>query len=570
MFANKKLAYVIAGVFVALVSLIPFLQVAVEYGGMPEIYPIFEDIDHNYYYARIREVLDGHPMLGNPFYIEHIDNFALAFSSAEWILAIPTLLGFSFVSGLFLNNILWALIFFVTLSVVFRNVGIEWRRSLFVALLVFLAMTQLIIRPVAMQIVFPFFLFFVLMFFRWIQTPDRKNSTLLVYAAASNFYIYSFSWQIIAVALVAICGYFIVTKDKGGTWNSFVVGLGTIVLSLPVLVFTAIQTQNPLYWESALRTAMAITRIPSSAVLVYGGPLVIATTLFYLVNKSKKKSVTIFIYTLVVSVFVASMSNVITAKDPEVASHVGRYMTLLSYIIFAISLTEIDFAAYTKFKKILIVALVSLLTLFSLREITMSLTSLQYGIAGSVKAQAYAKPLQWIENNIENRSVILANQDITGYIPVLTKHYIVFSVFGGNHLLTNEEQVDRYILSKFNISEITEGTLREELRIFAGTGPAIHQYKSVNRRVRICRALHLEAVGYSCGDYMDALSLLGADYLPGIVGRAKTINTELAQWYDRFGVSYLIIDTKKDPKYAALSLFTRKIYDDGRFEIWAR
>lgn len=568
--ASEKIHFTLALLFVIGFSLIPFVKVAINYGQMPDVYPTFDDIDHNYYYVRIHEVLDGHPFLGNPYYLEHSDKLSLAFSSAEWILALPMMLGLSFVHGLVLNNFIWAGLFFVPLFFLLREMGIERRKSLLAGCIIFVALAPLITRPVAMQIVFPFFLFFALFFLKWLHVPNRTNSVLLICAAASNFYIYSFSWQIIAVALLIVFGYFAITKNVKNAINAFGIGVLTIIGSFPVLFFTFYQMKNPLYWESALRTSMAITRIPSSGVIVYGGPLLIATALFYFLKKNRQHELSIFVYTMFLSLFVASMSNILTAKDPETASHVGRYMILFTYILFAFSLSELKLSAHSKFKKFIIVALVGLLFLYTVKEIKACISNLDVGIDRSVEAQAYSSPLKWLDKNVEKSSVILADPAISGYIPVLTHHYVVFSNYGGNHLLSNQEQIDRYILSNFDISGINIEMLTQELRVFAGTGPAIHQYKSINRRVRICRALRLETFGYSCGDYTDALSLLGKDYLPSVVGRAKTMSADLAEWYDRFGVSYLIIDTKNDPKFAALSLFTRKIYEDGRFEIWAR
>lgn len=567
---NQKSVFIIAAIFVAGALLIPFLRVTLEYGHVPDIYPIYGDIDHNYYYARIREVIDGKPFLGNPYYLEHSDKLALAFSSAEWILALPILMGTSFVFGLLLNNIIWISIFFILLFYVIREVGVEKKHALVADFFIVLALAPLIVRPVAMQIVFPFFLFFLLCFLKWLRMPNFKNSFLLVCASVSNFYIYSFSWQIIAVALLIAFGYFTFKKDSGRALNAFGVGAFTLVGSFPVLYFTVYQAKNPLYWESALRTSMAITRLPSSAVIVYGGPLLIALALFFLVKKFAQKDETVFALIMTLSMFVAAMSNVITAKDPEVASHVGRYMALFTFLLFAISITKLRQSAFFGVKRILVVILIGVLFLYSVNELRLSGINFMSGISESVEDQAYAQPLNWLEDNIEKSSVILANLSISGYVPVLTRHYVVFSNYGANHVMTNQEQIDRYLLSSFNIAEITEESLKNDLRTFAGTGPAIHQHKSINRRVRICKAFRLDVLGYSCGNYTDALTLLGADYLPSIVNRAKTINSNLGASYDRFGVAYLIIDTNKDQKFAAISLFPDKIYDDGRFQIWAR
>jgi len=569
-FIKKYLFFIVLGLTI-LCSATPFFRVALAYDQFPLIFPTLGDIDHNYYYVRIHEVLDGHLFLGNPFYIEHVGESALAFSGGEWLAAIPMVLGASFVFGLLINAIVWPVIFFVLVFKLLRELYVEEKMAIISAFVIFLASFSLILRPVAMQIVFPVFLIFCIAFVKWLKKAEMKTAFFLIVTAALNFYTYAFSWQIVVFVLIFSTIIFFLMKKRELAINMFLIGLSTVALILPVVFYTIHQMLLPLYSESVMRTALAITRIPTGAVIIYGAPLIVATIFALVLFRKAQEDYSVlrmFIYCFVPALFAAAVSNIVTAQDPELASHIGRYMVLVAYVILLAALPYLKYAQ----KKILIfsVCLVVGSSVYIFQDIARSLLINDLSIRDSVDSQAYYAPLQWLENRERSPVVVLANPNISGYVPAITKHYVVFSNYGLNHILTNEEQIERYILSQFDISKLTETQLKNELRIFAGTGPAIHQYKAINRRIRICRMFRMDLLGYSCGEYISADSLLGFDYYSKILSEAAHINKNISIWLDKYHVTYLIIDQKNGDNFAALSLFKSQIYDDGRFQIWQR
>ena len=77
---------------ILLLSLLPVYEVVHYLGstfqGVPPSY-----IDDNYYYVRAKEIVDGFPWLGNPYFIEHRMDIAPAFVFPDWLYALPMLAG---------------------------------------------------------------------------------------------------------------------------------------------------------------------------------------------------------------------------------------------------------------------------------------------------------------------------------------------------------------------------------------------------------------------------------------------------------------------------------------------
>src|SRR3989338_4485083 len=92
----------VLALFVLAASLIPavnvYQAVGNEWRGVPPVYT-----DEDYYYARMREVSDGYPFLGNPYFYEHRTDPAPTFFVTDWLAATPLVLGASLPMTLIFN-----------------------------------------------------------------------------------------------------------------------------------------------------------------------------------------------------------------------------------------------------------------------------------------------------------------------------------------------------------------------------------------------------------------------------------------------------------------------------------
>jgi hypothetical protein len=247
--------------------LLPVLDTLVPAGdswqGVPNFYS-----DDLYYYARLHEISDGHPFLGNPYYYEHRNDPAPAFFVADWIAWIPMGLGASLPVALVINFSIWFFIFLLLVYSIFIKIGLS--RYFAIAGSVFVAVQsyEWLLRTVSMEIVLPVFALFLLSFLCWAKDPkDRRPLFALVVASALSFYVYTYLWQIVVVAL------FVYVLLKWRTWDkderdASVMGiLLTILLALPSLIYTYLQLQNPYFWESMQRIGLVFTHLPAAEAL---------------------------------------------------------------------------------------------------------------------------------------------------------------------------------------------------------------------------------------------------------------------------------------------------------------
>src|SRR3989344_147647 len=94
---------------VSILSLLPivdtYFAVGTEWRGVPPVYT-----DEEYYYARIKEVKDGRPFLGNPYFYEHRDDLAPTFFITDWMAAIPLVAGLDLPKTLAVNFFVWSVL----------------------------------------------------------------------------------------------------------------------------------------------------------------------------------------------------------------------------------------------------------------------------------------------------------------------------------------------------------------------------------------------------------------------------------------------------------------------------
>ncbi len=109
----------------------------------------------NYYYSRLREIKDGYPFIGNPYFFEHRNEVSPAFFVADWIAAVPLLLGAPLIQTIVLNLFVWALINTLLFYLFLRVLGCSRRWSAFGGFIVLLTTYADILRPVSLQVIAP-------------------------------------------------------------------------------------------------------------------------------------------------------------------------------------------------------------------------------------------------------------------------------------------------------------------------------------------------------------------------------------------------------------------------------
>src|SRR3989344_2166085 len=262
-------------------SLIPVLPAALSgdvFGDV--INPRYTD---SYYTPMTREVADGYPLLGNPFFFEHRESVTPAFILPFLVSAAPLLLGMPLPVTVIFNFTLWSLIFGLLVYALFRRLGLSDAWACIATVLVYIHMYGQLIRPVSMQVVQPVFMLFLLAFFFWWERPANKyRDALLGLTIAATLYDYTYLLQIIIVFLGLVFVYLLYKKDWRRIGHGLIVGAYASVLGIPFLVLTFTQLHDPHYADTMFRIGLAYTHLPAGDALLGGARILSLLALAYL------------------------------------------------------------------------------------------------------------------------------------------------------------------------------------------------------------------------------------------------------------------------------------------------
>lgn len=588
---NKSL--IVALFIVFILTLLPVLNAVFSGYNWKGVIPIYLYSDFHYYHARMKEIKDGNIFIGNPFFLEHNKELAPAFFVADWIAAIPLLIGFSMNFTIIFDFIFWSLVLTLLIYILLRQFSLSKNFCLSGTVLAYIGVYSLMFRPVSMQTIMPFFVLFLLALTIWFKRPfDKKTTFFLVLATTLSFYIYTYLSQIILVLIFLLLVYLYFVKKKREALNLIVVTLICVFLSSPIIFYTIKQLLHPYYWETMERIGLVHTHLPAMNIFYLGIRIFLMSALWYLsflwVKECKasldyKKAFIIFVISGVAMV-ITSASNIITGKELENSQHVERFATLwliLSFVCYLFFLIK----GRIYFKNIILARrlVISILLLFSLLSLTkyfrwelaslpipQKSESLQNMI---IQIQAYARPLEWLENNESEPKVIwTSSEDLDTSIPVLTKHYSLWGSSGYLHLVSSDEVKERYLVFHY-FNDLKQTEIEKDFWGFAGVGNAVHQYKVHNRQVKICRILHLDYFEYNCGETVaDAVAFRGHEYFENLYKKyMNEIKPNINQELDKFHVTYLIKDLQERSNFQPEQLGKVKlVYQDDRFLIYQR
>ena len=535
----------------------------------------------------MEEVADGHPFLGNPYFIEHKDDMPPAFFLADWFAAIPLLLGMSLMHTALLDFFIWSYIFLLLVYLLLRVLDLPARWSLAGSVLAFLSVYMHMIRPVSMQEIYPFFLLFLIAFVFWLREPTRiKRIYFVALSAALTAYIYTYAWQVVIVVFLLTPLAFWFTARRQYLRSFFFMFSVFVLASLPLMLFTWVQVHTPFYFETLQRIGLVNTHLPASAVV---SSCIWIPTMFFLwyilsrvnsaVTLKEKEGVAFLFFVLTgTAMVVVTLSNIITGKELELPQHIERFTIL--WLSFASVYSVYFFANNRSSKKLALgyfftgTLLVGLIFYGNLRYL------LTYGPLDAfapvdkiseIKIQELAKPLSWLNENIQDQSVVWADPDgqLNRYITMMTKHYVLFYAGGPLHILSNKESEERYLTAHY--FSLSETGLENDYWAYGGVGNAVHQWKTHNRVVRVCKVLQYDYWWHPCGELVDRVSWKGKSYFEGLYSEFKDrVQPNIVEELRKYHVSYIVRDMVLDTPtfHPELIPSTKLVYADDRFMIY--
>lgn len=577
----KILVLLLGIVFV--LAMIPIAQIIINvYGSWQGVPPSLTN-DQFYYMARLKQISNGYLFVGNPYILEYKNSLAPAFFVADWLAAIPLLLGLSLNATAALNMVFWPMILIILLYFIFEQLGLKPKESLVASVLTYLQVYWLMVRPVVMQTVFPFFALFILSYILWIKSPlNKKNIIFLTLSCAASLYVYTYLWQIVYITLFLTAIFLIFKRNWKILTALLFSGVISIVLAVPTIIYMIKQINSSFYWESMARIGLVFTRIPTMNFFVYGYWIIIAFVLGILVyslnfHKEEDSDILTLFFLTGTALLIASGSNIVLGKELETANHIGRFIIFwfsmpLIYFLVCLWRRREGIASLFVIKKMFLCLVVSAAIFVFLQNFYSQLAPfVNDNKARTILVQDYAKPMEWLNKNVPSEQVVWTlNQNIEAYIPILTHNYLLFSGSAVLQLMPSTEIEERYLVSNY-FNNLTLQDIERDFGLYAGAGVAIHQYKTHNREVRVCQILHLEKLGYSCGKIETDVFFKGEDYFINLYNKyINEIKPNIKEYLKKYEVSYILLNKKIDQLELPLTSLPdlNRVYQDDRFEIY--
>ncbi|NBV76666.1 hypothetical protein EBR66_00655 [bacterium] len=490
--------------------------------------------DSHYYLARMVAVSHGYPLIGNPYIAEHANDPAIAFFGADWLGAIPLFLGFSVVGAELWNIVFWSAASALSLWYFARSFAWSSRQYLFLVSVVTVSALPMLLRPVAMQIVFPLFLAFLAALKGWLDEPhSHRRSVLLALFSIIPFYLYTYFWQIVVVAFAIL--HLIAWKKAQYRMPLFWVDCAVGIGALPMALYTLHQLSLPLYWETVTRIGFVATHtFGFSGVLA---ALFIVVPLFALWF-SYRSSLDSFWVIVAISLWVAAWSNVISGKDLETAVHMMRFV-----MVYAVSASvAVLFSLENKktisiYAALICVVVVGVYQLHDVYRFSAVLSS------DPRTGEQYAPLFTWLNEHAQTGDVVLSPYDIGRYMPIMTTQFVLYHPNAELFLMSDREVEDRYLASHV-FDSLTLSDIERDFRLYAGAGNSLHQYKTHNREVTLCRWLQQS----DCGVYATEFSWRGEAYFRSLLNRFQDIQRSPSKTLRTWNVRYVILDSIKLPK----------------------
>lgn len=538
-------------------------------GIMPEV-----SADDYFYSARIQDVLNGHPFIGNPYLYEHRDAPPQQVFLAEWILAQPLrLFGARAVDARAAYGfILPGVCFLLGYAVLWRVGKSRLWALVFASFYFFYLQPFKFLRPVSPQFNFIFWLTLFLVL--WKIVEEGSSRKLLILGGLNIgflFYIYPYYWAYYGILLALLCVIYFFTK-RSLVLPLMSMGCIGLFVGSWYFYYTYEASRLPWYEESLLRLGMVYSHFPSGVLTLAACVPVLVVFAFLLKTKAMKWThETVFIAASMVAVIAAVNVHVITGKNIHFAAHyyplayfiacIGAVYAIPSIRRLGEAVPHIKYFFGNRVRRATAFLSVVIVIVLGISASAHYLT--QYwqlaGSSGVAYMQQYAPVFDWLNRHADPESVVYANAELSNLIPLYTHQNVFFARFSHYFLISDEEVLRRFAVQNY-FTQIDEAWLRKYSRDFYGA-----RYVSAYRHAEqgnIIRA-------FLGGDTVEA------DHLPPTEQKrvedvlAATRAKQFEDAVKQFRIDYILWDKEKNPEWNIEGQqFLERVFESGSLVLY--
>lgn len=493
---QKYCIVILIGVAMALLVASPHLRALTSMGieNFRGVYPMFSD-DEVTYLARIKEVVDGHVTVGNPYIQEHMDDPFIMPPLAEWTFAF-----FSRVTGtpvpfiMSVSDGVLGFTCFILVYILFQTLTRNLWISLLYTLLFFFFSLATFGRPISPQFNALFLLVGLIVTTKTYFSPElwgRKWNMSAGLIAGITCFIspYYFTallgFYVVVFTLRAISERSVEVVKKNIPWF--------FVAFLPLaLVYTFLQlkaSHDPSYSETVLRYGLIHTHVPGSFTnMLFGG---IALGVLVLCFKSLSNQKFVFALGSLFTLFALNWQNILTGKSLQFSSHYLFTSILLIFISFALIHTAFVRREMVNFgvmrKSLIIAGMVFLVVIIghNQKDEYMNLGKTLFTREELLDEQKRMDVFNWFNTNTELDSVVYTLGGRYDFmLPIYAHNKVFYNFYAALYPAFGTETEERWLIQNIFNAEMSTTTIREHQREYWGN-TYIDSYQSRENRKKI-------------------------------------------------------------------------------------
>ena len=536
--------------------------------------------DYSYYETRVRDVVDGHVFLSNPYFYEHKDGFPMQTWLTDYIVAKPIQwfnlsipVGFMIWDGVivFFLFILTYFIFYETtkdkkwsiLGVIFLYVFMFG--DMYIEVLGFKKNIALFgdfyLRLPSPAFNFLFWHGLALSIILYIKNGSKIYLYLSVLLFGLMFYVYPYYWTFYFVLLCIFTVFTYLFKTKEVNYRYIIyIFVGGLFIAIPYFIFNWMSSETLYYDESLKRLGLIHTHVPSGirSVILAGITSVIFLWMYYK-KKILPDAINLFLISGVLTTAIVVNQHVITGKNLEFVNHYFLQNTF--WILFSLMYLFIRYTRTVTIKTNKILFIVSLIIIvwgsyYSLIEIS---KKQHHYYETEIYKQNYSTIFEWLNNNAKKDEVVFANDSISDLITVYTSQNVYSSPFGILFFLSDEEVEKRYLINHY-FDEFTDQYIILNHRKMLG-GYYVNEYGRINSLNKIRSILGIQKLKN------DLFPSDKIDYLREEHRKVKKL--KLDEIITTYKADYVIWDKIKDPKWRIDKYKKFKpVYENNSIEIF--
>ncbi len=554
-FAKKHWPVIVPALILGVLMVLPIFYFEIKLGkDYKGILPEIVD-DENFYYARIKDIVDGHPFLGNAYLSEHKNELPQQLFLAEYLLAQPLNLFHISIqeSHLIYNFFLPFLAFILSYGALYLITRSRLGAIIFSSFLFFGLYLLAFIRPISPQFNFIFWL--AQFIFLWLFVSERKNKWLWLSIVNFGilFYVYPYYWTFYLIFFGILAAIYF-CKSRELAFRIAAVAAGGLVLAIPYFYFNYLSSQSLYYTETLTRLGMIYSRFPSGFRIVFWSALGILAFGWFLRRKIITwDEKTIFFVSGILASVIAVNQHLLTGKNFEFSSHYD--MGAIFFLIFSFAYLWSNLKDGKK-------PLSALLIFIALIAITNGLFGfLKKAFAANEQAvycQNYSSVLGWLNKNTKKDSVVYANPGLSRLIPVYTADNVYYVREANLFFISDKEVLDRFIINNF-FERFNEDFIIKNIRSIYGVR-YIDTYGHAVQGNKLRRLLGINP---------EPEIYLPENAVQKVLSRAQELQSgDFTKELSRYKIDYLIWDKNKNPDWRINQNAFKKVFEDKRLLIF--